>query len=357
MQAEEILYEVDGVRVRVDLPLAENKTPRAVALWRAKRIAFDRLLARLAPQNVLQEQEKAIGEMRNLTDSLVRRVVIQSERYATDSSSFAIVANIAFDREKTRQMLRDNGVLFTDSPMPKVLALVGLSTASGWRYAGKNDPLWRAFSKQARARGLDVAIPLQDVEDLVNLKWGQAMAGDEKTFDWVIKRYGAARIWSVQGQVGEYPQQADQKERRFYAVGRLDAASRGADAVEIKAQSVGSFNSLQEAEQTLLEQLAESLLDQVAKEWMSAQLSGANADAFVDLDVRFGGDLTRYADLECKLRDMAEVRRLEVRGSRWDMAKLRLSLQGEPARLREWLSAQGWRVSEDAEGAWRVQLF
>lgn len=179
------IYTVRGVPVdaTADSPVAA----REQAVREGRRLAFDRLIARLVPSD-------AAGSVPSRTDAELGEMSLGFEVADERSSAVRYVASMtfAFAPGRVRSLLMSLGVPFAETRSLPVLVIPVLDSGSGPVLWEEPNPFRSAWSAAEIKTGLvPFLVPYGDIADIRDLSTPQALSGDTQALGGIAERYGA----------------------------------------------------------------------------------------------------------------------------------------------------------------------
>jgi len=203
------IYTVRGVPVdaTADSPVAA----REQAVREGRRLAFERLIARLVPST-------AAASVPPRTDAELGDMVLGFEVANERSSAVRYVASMtyAFDPGRVRGLLTALGVPFAETRSLPVLVISILDSGGGPVLWEEPNPFRTAWTNTVIQTGLvPFIVPYGDIADIRDLTTAQALEGDAGPLGRIAERYGARDVVVVR------------------------ATPRAAGAVEVSAQRIG----------------------------------------------------------------------------------------------------------------------
>jgi hypothetical protein len=183
--AAQEIYTVRGVPVdaTADTPVAA----REQAVRDGRRLAFDRLVARLVPSDqaafVPPPPDEALGD-------LVVGFEVAGER--SSAVRYLATMTFAFDPARVRALLNRDGVPFAEIRSLPVLVIPILNNGSRAVLWEEPNPFRAAWIDAPPASGLvPFLMPYGDLEDFRDLSTAQAVGGDVQALARIAERYGA----------------------------------------------------------------------------------------------------------------------------------------------------------------------
>lgn len=183
--ADADLFTVASVPVDATAETAPTARDRAIA--QGRRLAFQRLVARLVPA----AQTRQVPEP---TDAELQRMVLGFEVAGERSSAVRWIAEltVAFDPAAVRSRLRASGVPYAETRSLPVL-VIPIYETGGEPVLWREPNPWRAAWSEVPPPGglVPVVVPYGDVADIRDLPPEQAVAGDAAALTRIAERYGA----------------------------------------------------------------------------------------------------------------------------------------------------------------------
>ena len=226
------IYDVSAVRVQVP-DVSQGMDPRTAGLTEARRTAFGQLLRRMLTGSDRQTHREALETLALDDRKLAERTVVRGERRL--QGSLLLTVDVTFSAKAVRAALSGLGLTYNETPYPPVLLVVRQGGAIA--VPGKTKSLLAdTFAQAARDHGFTIVTPLGDVEDLGNLSWERAVAGDRAMLRWATARYGVGRVWALHAGIGaEAPVRPGSGEA--VAAAELRVSQRGGGVEATRSQS------------------------------------------------------------------------------------------------------------------------
>ncbi len=189
--AAEQRSDVFAVRdVALDATAATAAAARDKALATGQRLAFNRLLARLASKDSLRQLPK-VGDaaLADLTEGFE----VQEEKH----SPVRYIAKLTyrFKPAAVEQLLRDAGVAFAETPSKPVLVLPVMRTGDTLALWEDPNPWRAAWASLPPADGLVPFIsPVGDINDIADIGAQAAASGDAQKIGAIETRYDAGSV-------------------------------------------------------------------------------------------------------------------------------------------------------------------
>jgi hypothetical protein len=333
------VYTVVDVPVDVTAETAADARDRALLL--GQREAFRRLLRRLA----LDADELRVRVDDGTLATVVRAIEVGNER----ASTVRYLANLTvhFNQAAVRDYFETLGLAFADTRPRPVLVLpvyrVGRVTSlfddpNPWRQA------WVRHVPQDTL--VPFALPLGDLADLGQISGEQALAGDLRRLDALVRRYGAGEVLVA-------------------GAGLNFDADTGLPSVDLTLQKFGGSD-----ETVIVDRLVGSERDQVAAllaQAVARVTSEIEAAWKRDSAIRDGqGDsalavsvaiesLDEFVEIRRRLSGIGLIVKVEVAELSRREARLKLRYRGEPQQLKTALANRDLDLDEAAT-EWQLRL-
>ncbi len=173
--------------VAVDTTAETAAKAREKALANGHRAAFERLMSRLVPRTLRQDESEATADR---ITQLVRSFGVDQEK--TSAVRYLATLRFAFDRDGVRRFLREAGLAFAETRSKPVLVLPVLRRAGVYLLWDAQNTWRRAWSALPPPDGLvPYIVPRGDLADINDISADQAVRGRQDRLDVILARYGA----------------------------------------------------------------------------------------------------------------------------------------------------------------------
>lgn len=319
--------------VPVDATAASAAEARNAAVARGQREAFRLLIQSLVARDD-QRRAPQVNDAR--LNDLVQGFEIADER--TSATRYIARLTVAFRPSAVRQLLRDAGVPYTESPGKPVL-IVPVYEAGELRRLFDDPNPWRdAWAAREPHDGLvPLVLPVGDLDDVGAVNVDQALAGDEAALAKLAARYGAIDILVLEANVAG----------NRVGIGQHRYA-RGADT-----HVVDSFSLPGSGDADSFKDIVREIAARIEDDWKKR--TAVRFDTTGSLAVTV--PLSSLADLVAvrqKLGEAAEIESYEIGTMTRTSAQLVLRHFGEPARLATALGARDLELSNSG-GFWTLR--
>ena len=132
-------YQVNA-ESSVSLPATGNQDPRAAAMEKAKKVAFDRLLRRLFTQGDLEKNKPLLDPLAQEAKRLTERVRVVGE--VQRGNKLLVTTEVTFSAKELSAALAHKGLPYNESPHPPVLFVVHTQGGSAEEMAGADQLLF-----------------------------------------------------------------------------------------------------------------------------------------------------------------------------------------------------------------------
>ena len=173
--------------VAVDTTAETAAKAREKALANGHRAAFERLMTRLVPRTLRQDEPEATADR---ITQLVRSFGVDQEK--TSAVRYLATLRFAFDRDGVRRYLREAGLAFAETRSKPVLVLPVLRSAGVYLLWDAQNTWRKAWSALPPPDGLvPYIVPRGDLADINDISADQAVRGRQDRLDVILARYGA----------------------------------------------------------------------------------------------------------------------------------------------------------------------
>ncbi|MBF0621654.1 MAG: DUF2066 domain-containing protein [Magnetococcales bacterium] len=364
--AQTSAYLLEGVPVVVPLPLDDGLRPRQVAIVEAEKKAWSRFMSRAVARSEQREKANLFNMLQKDLGPLVKRTIVQSERRKVDGSAINYVVDVEFSRKDVLHVFRKEHVSYNETPYPQVLMVTARKKGNEWqRYFDPMDSMVMAFQKAAAPLGLNVVVPLGDVDDMVNLPWSQIEQGSPGLQKWADSRYGAGQVWGVgmtvsplsskESKVGKVAEGQLPSTHKAYGMLLAFDQDGGVTSHKASAEGLPLGQHLLQDYPSVQEIVAAKLMQRVVDQWVQDN-SVVPGDAHgVEIVVRHNTDLKRLAVFMHLVQRLPGITDLLPAQLSAQQSVLRATYQGADQRLMDTLIRKGW-ATQSADGKLIVQF-
>lgn len=256
------VFEIQGVEVRIPLPIPANQNPRSLGLARAENIAFKRLFNRMLTQSKQEYNQDFLNNLRREKKKYIERTIVRSERRRL--REFHMTVDVTFSKKEVSEAFAKAGMAHGNTLYPETLLLI---KSDSQKY---HDHFQDIFIKIAKQYGISLRPPLGDMEDMLNLTWENAANSTPQFQEWVKIRYGLERMLTVHFNIASTADQAG-KEPYFSATAQLLETNlrEPASPTPIQARAESNYSSGNNAIDTLFTALANQLVQQITDLWIA----------------------------------------------------------------------------------------
>jgi len=324
--------------VPVDVRAESAQAAQVTALAQAREAGLREVLMRLtAESDHARLPAVPADELENMATALQ----IQDEK--SSANRYIAGVSIQFDADSVRALLRGNDIEFTEARALPVL-IVPVLTEGGQASLWTDPSPWLdAWARQDGSQHLvPPVVPFGDVEDVITLTPGQALAGDEASILALARRYGAESALV------------------FHASLDIEPVTRNA-SVDVTMQSYGPdryepvniaiSGSAAEGTEPFLAAIAELLIADISKQWKATAIQRFSVEnELIALAPLNGLDdliLLRQQIERIHLVKQSSLRALTVRN-----ALFSVTYGGEPELLQDALSRSGLDLQQQPDGFW-----
>lgn len=192
----------DNVFVIRDVPVDETAgsadEARRVAIARGEAEAWNRLMLRLVVPGQVQRVPQMSGSD---LESMIQSFEIADERLTSDR--YRALVTVRFRADAVRGLLDANGIDHANEPSPLLLVLPVVDTDNG-AVLWSEDNAWLSAWQHEPGGGkvIDVVVPIADLEDIMAIDAGAAIAGDWQAMQQLMARYQADGVLVVDASEG-----------------------------------------------------------------------------------------------------------------------------------------------------------
>jgi hypothetical protein len=321
--------------VAVDATAQTAAAARERALQEGQRQAFERLLQRLTPAperaRVPRPTDAAISD-------LVRDFEISGEK--TSSVRYIASLTIRFKPEDVRNLLRQRGIAFSETPSKPVLVLP-VYHGDGGAVLFADDPWRAAWAALAPGDGLvPFVAPRGDADDTAAITPAQAEAGDPTALHAIAQRYGADDV--------------------LVAVARPKANASGNTALDVSASRFGAAKEANfvasfapeagdAGADAVFARAAAAISDRVNESWKQASLLHFGSLGELTARVPLTG-LDTLVTVMRGLDGLAPIQRADLLRVGRDEAQVRLRFLGDEQQLGLLLAQRDLSLQRDGDG-------
>lgn len=322
--------------IAVDATAGDAVAARTSALAQGQREGLARLLRRLTPS---EEHDRLPSLAGVPIEPYVQNFSIEEEELS--GTRYLASLTVTYDPTAVKDLLRDQGLSFTETASAPVLVLplyvAGEGTPRLWP---EDNPWWEAWAETLDPNGLlRLTLPLGDLEDITQLAPEQVTGGDRDAMLALAARYGADDVL-----IARATPVADGAAVRLDAE-RLGQTDRSGAPFTLEARQG-------QGERQLLEVAARRLQQSLAERWKQGNLLSFDQSGrmLVDVPIR---DLADWVWTSGTLEAMPEVDRVEVVQFSREAVRAQIGYMGDEFRLEEALYRQGLMLSREGE-TWQL---
>jgi hypothetical protein len=322
--------------VAVDATAQTAAAARERALQEGQRQAFERLLQRLTPAS-----ERA--RLPRPTDAAIADLVRDFEISGEKTSSVRYIAslNIRFKPEDVRNLLRQRGIAFSETPSKPVLVLPVYHADSG-AVLFEDNPWRAAWAALAPGDGLvPFVMPRNDTDDAAAITPVQAESGDAAALRAIGQRYGVADVLVA---VARPKTGASGKTALDVSTSRFGAAAKEENFVASVAPEAGDA-----AADAVFARAAEAIAGRVNERWKQASLLHFGSLGELTARVPLTG-LDTLVTVMRGLDGLAPIQRVDLLRVARDEADVRLRFLGDEEQLGLLLAQRDLSLQPDMGG-------
>ncbi len=349
------IYQVPSVRVRVPA-VSQNQDPRTIGLARARRDAFQTLLRRMLTRTDRAVHRQVLDKLGRQDQQLVERAVVRGEKRLEEG--LLLTVDITFSQKAVSDALTQLGVTYSETPYPPILAVV----RQGQGIAGRSrptNPFFRTFHQTAHTFGLTIITPLGDMEDMGNLSWQRAAAGDRELVRWATSRYGIGSVWALEAGFGTKAPRSEEGKSSFSAI-RLLISRIGAGVTHYrvpggKRPECDALGTGGRARACYYAHLSETVLQQVLDQWIREHAVDPSLRHATRLRVIHDMHFPRYERFLSGLRTIPGLSAIRFLQFQAREAMLEVDYQGRDDQLIRAISRLNVHM-EEGDGEIRLRL-
>ena len=314
--------------IKVDLTRETSELARQEALQKAYVEGFRHLLERLA----LPEDRARLPRIDYAT-AADHATGLRIADEQTTATRYAATLTIGFQPDRVRQLLRQNGVGYAETPAPAVVVAPVYAWAGAVSLWEPNNPWRDAWFARGPAQGLaPVLLPTGDIADSGALSARQAVGRDRGRLNAFAARYGAAGVL-----VAEASYEIDPVSGRPKLDVTAEVIGGGADIGRFKHTEFGAAG---EAPEALGRKAANVLIASMEASWkrQSGALGAAGGESLL-ADLAVSG-LADFANVRRRLDASPGVARHEIVRLSRARARFRIYYNGDVEAVRAGMARQ-----------------
>lgn len=324
--------------VPVDVTAESAQAAQTQAFANARTIGLREVLTRLTAESDHGLLPDIPPEQ---LESMVTSLQIADEK--TSSNRYIAQVSFQFDADSIRSLLRDSEIEFTEARALPVLVIPVLSEGGQASLWTDPSPWLDAWARQDGSQHLvPPLVPFGDVEDVVTLTPGQALAGDEGSILALARRYGAESALV------------------FHAILDIEPANRNAN-VEVQMLSYGpdryepisiAFSgSAAEGTEPFLAAIAELMIADISRQWKVATIQRFAVENELTALIPLTG-LQDWLDISRQINRVHLVKRQTLKALTVRDALITVTHGGEAALLQDALGRAGLNMKQQPDGFW-----
>jgi len=328
--------EVFTVDVAVDATAQTAAAARERALQEGQRQAFERLLQRLTPA-----AERA--RLPRLTDTAIADLVRDFEISGEKTSPVRYIANLTvrFKPADVRNILRQRGVAFSETPSKPVLVLPVYHGDAGAVLFEEN-PWQAAWAAFAPGDGLvPFLLPRNDAADAAAITPEQAESGDAAALRAVARRYGAADVLVA---VARPHQDASGRIALDVSASRFGTAATEESVVSSFAPEANDISAY-----AVFDRATAAIAARVGETWKQSSLLRFGSEREISARVPLDGIDTLVSVMH-GLDGLAPIQRVDLIRVAHDEAEVRLRFVGDENQLALLLAQRDLALQQDEAG-------
>lgn len=333
-RASEDVFTVASVPV--DATAQTAAAARERALQEGQHQAFERLLQRLTPA-----AERA--RLPRLSDSVIADLVRDFEISGEKTSSVRYIANLTvrFKPTDVRNVLRQRGVAFSETPSKPVLVLPVYEGESGALLFDEN-PWQAAWAAFAPGEGLvPFAVPRNDAADAAAITPAQAENGDAAALRAIARRYGAADVLVA---VARPKQDASGRIALDVSASRFGTAAVEESVVSSFAPEANDVSAY-----AVFDRAVAAVAGRVEETWKQSSLLRFGSEREIDARVPLDG-IDSLVTVMRGLDGLAPIQRVDLVRVAHDEAEVRVRFVGDEDQLALLLAQRDLSLQRDGVG-------
>jgi hypothetical protein len=324
--------------VPVDVTAESAQAAQAQAFAQARAIGIRAVMMRLTAESDHGLLPEVSAEQ---LETMVTALQIADEKTAPDR--YIARVSFQFNADSIRLLLRDNEIEFTEARALPVLVIPVLTEGGQASLWTDPSPWLDAWARQDGSQHLvPPIVPFGDVEDVVTLTPGQALAGDAGSILALARRYGAESALV------------------FHAVLDIDPVNRNAN-VDVQMQSYGpdsyepisiAFSgSAAEGTEPFLAAISELLISDISRQWKVATIQRFAVENELTALVPVT-DLEDWLNVSRQINRVHLVKRQTLKALTVRDALITVTYGGEPELLQDALARTGLSMEQQPDGFW-----
>jgi hypothetical protein len=323
--------------VAVDATAATAAAARERALQDGQRRAFDQLLRRLTPAS---ERTR----LPRLSDPALADLVRDFEISGEKTSSVRYIANLTvrFKPGDVRNMLRQRGVAFSETPSKPVLVLPVYHTDNG-AVLFEDNPWQAAWAALAPSDGLvTFVVPHNDAADVASITSAQAEAGDAAALRAIATRYGVGDV--LVAVAHPRPDGTSGRNTLDVSASRFGAASTEESIVTSFTPEPNDVSAY-----AVFDRAAAAIAERVNESWKESSLLRFGSEQEISARVPLDG-LNSLVTVMRGLDGLAPIQRVDLVRVARDEAEVRLRFVGNENQLTLLLAQRDLALLRDGSG-------
>ncbi|MEO5353581.1 MAG: DUF2066 domain-containing protein [Magnetococcus sp. XQGC-1] len=337
----------------VSLPMTDNQEPRAAAMEKAKKVAFDRLLHRMFTQADLDKNRPLLDSLGKEAKRLTERVRVVGE--VQRGNKLQVTTEVTFSAKEIAAALAQKGISYNESPHPPVLFVVRTQGGPAEETASADQLLPRELQEEAKSLSLPVVTPLGDMDDMAHLTWDLVASGDPSVRQWATSRYAAGQVWGVSVQLTPLSGGDGKKTTAYTIQGQLLGGLTEQPGqplpepfrAEVTAPNPpGRCVERGDSRSCPYAVLARALVQKLSDHWILTHTINPALHHTANLRVLHGPKLAQFSQFVTKLRAIPGLTSLKFVEERATESTIQVAFQGQDAQLRTLLSQLGAQVED-----------
>ncbi|MEO5345720.1 MAG: DUF2066 domain-containing protein [Magnetococcus sp. YQC-9] len=253
------IYDLRGVEVSLPTGGKGIEAMHEAGVAQAQRDGLQRLFKRLLSGAEREARKEYLSTLAKDAKRLTERTVVRSTKQVGDRLNMSV--DLQFSRKELSAALTKENIPYTEAAYPVVVPI-----APEERGEGASTLLWKGLPNAGRDFGVQVILPLGDLEDLTQLNWEKGLKGDAEVLNWAAGRYGAGEIWLAKAVVTPV---SGGKGAKVKLVASLTVARPNVAPIVYQVSEEKGGTSVEEVSNALYPAVAAKLVGQAVERWVS----------------------------------------------------------------------------------------
>ncbi len=322
------LYKVTGVAVEAES--VSSLAAKEIALATGQLTAFNRLMAKLAPENM----ENLPAQNEESVLDFVQGVSIENEK--TTATKYMGSIAVEFNEKAVQDFLNSAKVTYLKNEAPALLVVPVFVQNGQKAVLDEMNPLYIALKEKGDfAPFFKAAVPAGDMEEM-NLAAMAAAQEDFSGFQSLLPVYDKKRVMVLY----LTPESEDvwQIYNAFYPAAGME------NQVVHKR-----FRFAYGDKQVAAEKMAEAVFSEMESRWRDEKTSSLSEDKTLYLRIK-AESLPEWLQLEKEMKKWELFETFSLKGLYLPQVLVEAKYKGAEYQLEEKLKEQGWRLEKDFRG-------